>query len=156
MASSCAHAVGSSEPGRDRSDRWRELSLVAGRGQARASDQNFGYRAGGRTSEVTVTHSEPREEPVTRPSLREYAAVQRERYLAATRAEKGTLLSEVVTVTGLHRRAAIRLLRRPPRAPTARSRAGRTPSTFYLLGVRGRTLNESVLETEGAGTIQYP
>jgi hypothetical protein len=62
---------------------------------------------------------------VTRPSLREYAAVQRERYLAATRAEKGTLLDEVVTVTGLHRKAAIRLLRRPPRAPTARSRAGR-------------------------------
>ena len=29
---------------------------------------------------------------MTRPSLREYAAVQRERYLAATRAEKGTLL----------------------------------------------------------------
>jgi hypothetical protein len=64
---------------------------------------------------------------VTRPSLREYAAVQRERYLAATRAEKGTLLNEVVTVTGLHRKAAIRLLRRPPRAPTARSRAGRPP-----------------------------
>jgi hypothetical protein len=62
---------------------------------------------------------------VTRPSLREYAAVQRERYLAATRAEKGTLLDEVVTVTGLHRKAAIRLLRRPPRAPTARS--GRPP-----------------------------
>ena len=64
---------------------------------------------------------------MTRPSLREYAAVQRERYLAATRAEKGTLLNEVVTVTGLHRKAAIRLLRRPPRAPTARSRAGRPP-----------------------------
>ena len=64
---------------------------------------------------------------MTRPSLREYAAVQRERYLAATRAEKGTLLDEVVTVTGLHRKAAIRLLRRPPRAPTARSRAGRPP-----------------------------
>ncbi len=44
---------------------------------------------------------------MTRPSLREYAAVQRERYLAATRAEKGTLLNEVVTVTGLHRKAAI-------------------------------------------------
>ena len=42
---------------------------------------------------------------MTRPSLREYAAVQRERYLAATRAEKGTLLNEVVTVTGLHRKA---------------------------------------------------
>jgi hypothetical protein len=53
--------------------------------------------------------------------------VQRERDLAATRAEKGTLLNEVVTVTGLHRKAAIRLLRRPPRAPTARSRAGRPP-----------------------------
>ncbi len=62
---------------------------------------------------------------MTRPSLREYAAVQRERYLAATRAEKGALLNEVVAVTGLHRKAAIRLLRRAPRAPTARSRAGR-------------------------------
>src|SRR5712692_5713538 len=55
---------------RDRSDRLRKLSLLGGRGQGRASHQNFGYRAGGRTSEVTVTHSEPREEPVTRPSLR--------------------------------------------------------------------------------------
>jgi hypothetical protein len=62
---------------------------------------------------------------VTRPSLREYAAVQRERYLAAPRAEKGALLDEVVAVTGLHRKAAIRLLRRAPRAPTVRSRAGR-------------------------------
>jgi hypothetical protein len=62
---------------------------------------------------------------VTRAALREYAAVQRERYLAATRADKGALLDEVVAVTGLHRKAAIRLLRRPPQAPTARSRAGR-------------------------------
>ena len=62
---------------------------------------------------------------MTRPSLREYAAVQRERYLAATRAEKGTLLNEVVPVTGLHRKATIRLLRRPPRTPPVRSRAGR-------------------------------
>src|SRR5260370_42151089 len=36
-------------------------SLVrgAGRGEGRASHQNSGYRAGGRTSEITVTHSEP-------------------------------------------------------------------------------------------------
>src|SRR5512140_2135326 len=100
------------------------LGTARRRCQVRASHQNFGYRAGGRTSEVTVTHSEPREEPVTRPSLREYAAVQRERYLAATRAEKGALLDEVVAVTGVHRKAAIRLLRRAPRAPTVRSRAG--------------------------------
>jgi len=35
------------------------------------------------------------------------------------------LLDEVVAVTGLHRKAAIRLLRRAPRAPTVRARAGR-------------------------------
>jgi len=45
---------------------------------------------------------------VTRPTLREYAAVQRERYLAATRSEKGPLLNEVVAVTGLHRKASSR------------------------------------------------
>jgi hypothetical protein len=49
---------------------------------------------------------------VTRASLREYAAVQRERYQHATRAEKHQLLDELVTVTGMHRKAAIRLLRR--------------------------------------------
>jgi hypothetical protein len=62
---------------------------------------------------------------VTRASLSEYAAVQRERYQHAPRAEKHRLLDEVVAVTGIHRKAAIRLLRRRPRAPTARSRAGR-------------------------------
>ncbi len=62
---------------------------------------------------------------MTRASLREYVAVQRERYQRATRAEKSQLLDEVVTVTGLHRKAAIRLLRRPPRGPTVRPRSGR-------------------------------
>ena len=62
---------------------------------------------------------------MTRPSLREYAAVQRARYLTASRAEKGRLLNEVVAVTKLHRKAAIRLLRRAPRVPHARSGAGR-------------------------------
>ena len=37
---------------------------------------------------------------MTRASLREHAAVQRQRYLAATRAEKGILLDEVIAVTG--------------------------------------------------------
>jgi hypothetical protein len=57
---------------------------------------------------------------VTRASLREYAAKQRERYHGATRAEKHRLLDAVVAVTGIHRNAAIRLLRRgrgPERAP---------------------------------------
>ena len=62
---------------------------------------------------------------MTRASLREYAAVQRERYLRATRPEKRQLLDEVVAVAGMHRKAAIRLLRRGPRAPTGSSRAGR-------------------------------
>src|SRR5712691_58244 len=95
------------------------------RGQGAASTQNFGYRRRGRRSEVTVTHSAPQEEPVTRASLREYAAVQRERYLRATRAEKRQLLDEVVAVTGIHRKAAIRLLRRQPRVPAGPARAGR-------------------------------
>jgi hypothetical protein len=62
---------------------------------------------------------------VTRASLREYAAVQRERYLRAPRAEKHRLLTEAVAVTGLHRKAAIRLLRRPLRPGTSRPRSGR-------------------------------
>ena len=62
---------------------------------------------------------------MTRASLREYAAVQRERYQHAPRAEKHRLLDEIVAVTGIHRKAAIRLLRRAPRSPTAPARAGR-------------------------------
>ena len=62
---------------------------------------------------------------MTRASLREYATIQRERYLGGTWAEKHQLLDEMVTVTGLHRKAAIRLLRRPARALTGRGRTGR-------------------------------
>jgi len=57
--------------------------------------------------------------------LREYAAVQRERYQQATRKAKQQLLDEMVAVTGMHRKAAIRLLRRLPRAEAARPRGGR-------------------------------
>jgi hypothetical protein len=64
---------------------------------------------------------------VTRASVREYAGVQRERYLRATRAEKWQLLDEVVAVAHIHRKAAIQLLRRPPRASIVPSRAGRPP-----------------------------
>lgn len=62
---------------------------------------------------------------MTRASLREYAAVQRERYQHASRRDKHRLLDEMVAVTGMHRKAAIRLLRRLPRAEAARPRAGR-------------------------------
>jgi hypothetical protein len=61
--------------------------------------------------------------------LREYAAVQRLRYQQATRAEKHQLLDEIVAVTGLHRKAAIRLLRRAPRARSCPGPGGR-PRTY--------------------------
>jgi hypothetical protein len=62
---------------------------------------------------------------VTRAALREYAVVQQARYLSARRREKQRLLDEVVAVTGIHRKAAIRLLRRLPRPGPARPRSGR-------------------------------
>lgn len=89
---------------------------------------------------------------MTRASLREYAAVQRERYLAATRAEKGALLDEVVAVTGLHRKAAIRLLRRTPRPPTAPSRAGR-PRVYGPAVGRRRPGAERLRLRAAEGTI---
>src|SRR4029453_19592760 len=101
-----------------------ESRPLRGRSPGDASTQNFGYRRRPRRSEVTVTNPDE-EGTVTRASLREYAAGQRERYQHAPRAEKHQLLDELVTGTGMHRQAAIRLLRRAPRPPTAPSRAGR-------------------------------
>ena len=62
---------------------------------------------------------------MTRASLREYAAVQRERYQGARRRDKQRLLDELVAVTGMHRKAAIRMLRRPAGSEPARPRSGR-------------------------------
>ena len=57
---------------------------------------------------------------MTRESIGEYAAKQRERYQWASRSGKSQLLDEVVAVTGFHRKAAIRLL-----SSTRRPRGGR-------------------------------
>ncbi len=56
-------------------------------------------------------------------SVHEYAASLRPRYLLASRAEKGRLLTEVCRVARRHRKSAVRLLRQTPRA--APPRAGR-------------------------------
>jgi len=48
---------------------------------------------------------------VTRAALSEYAAALRERYLAAGKKEKGSILDEFCRTTDFHRKAAIRLLR---------------------------------------------
>ncbi len=49
---------------------------------------------------------------MTRRSIREYAQAIRKRYFEATKEEKSRMLDEFTKVTGLHRKAAIRLLRR--------------------------------------------
>jgi hypothetical protein len=50
---------------------------------------------------------------VTRRSIEEYAQALRPRYENGTKEQKGLMLDEFTQVTGLHRKAAIRLLRKP-------------------------------------------
>jgi hypothetical protein len=61
---------------------------------------------------------------MTRGSVQEYVQAVQNRYLAAGKMEKGRILDEFVKVTGYHRKAAIRLLRRSGRkqAVTRRGR----------------------------------
>ena len=58
-------------------------------------------------------------------AIGEYLVRMRERYERAPRGEKGRLLDEVCEMTGYHRKAVIRRLRRP--APRRRGRRGRPP-----------------------------
>jgi hypothetical protein len=62
---------------------------------------------------------------VTRRAQAEYIEAVRQRYAVASKAEKGRLLDEVCRTRGRHRKAAIRSLRRRPRAPGRRR--GRPP-----------------------------
>ena len=61
---------------------------------------------------------------MTRRSIGEYAQALRSRYFRASKEEKGKILDEFTQVTGLHRKAAIRLLHRlgQPRAGKRRGR----------------------------------
>ena len=63
---------------------------------------------------------------MTRGSIREYAKAVRGRYLQASKKEKGRVLDEFTQVTGYHRKAAVRLLRRgkPPRRSSVRDNPG--------------------------------
>jgi hypothetical protein len=54
----------------------------------------------------------PKEVKVTRRSIVEYAQAIRDRYFRAGKEEKGKMLDGFTQVTGLHRKAAIRLLKR--------------------------------------------
>jgi hypothetical protein len=62
---------------------------------------------------------------VTRRSIREYVQAIRGRYLRASKEEKGKMLDEFTKVTGLHRKAAIRLLNRPSQPEVGKRRRGR-------------------------------
>ncbi len=55
---------------------------------------------------------------MTRGALQEYAAAVRPRYRGAGKGEKGRILNEFCETTGLHRKAAIRRLRRQPAGPS--------------------------------------
>ncbi len=70
--------------------------------------------------------------PQARP---EYLAPMRDRYVGASRTEKGRVLTEAVTVTGYHRKAIIRAWRRPAVRPPRGPRRGR-PTRYDAAGVR--------------------
>jgi len=59
---------------------------------------------------------------MTRGSILEYAEALRGRYLAASKMEKGRMLDQFTMVTGCHRKAAIRLLRRTGQVKVKRRR----------------------------------
>ena len=62
---------------------------------------------------------------MTRTSVREYLAKQRERYQQLGRRERSRLLTEIVAVTGYHRKAVLRALRAVPRRRVGRRPVGR-------------------------------
>ena len=59
---------------------------------------------------------------MTRRSIREYAQALRSRYLQASKEEKGKILDEFTKVTGLHRKAVIRLLHRSSQSRAVKRR----------------------------------
>ena len=70
--------------------------------------------------------------PQARP---EYLAQMRDRYVGASRMEKGRVLTEAVTVTGYHRKAIIRAWRRPAVRPPRGPHRGR-PTRYDAAVVR--------------------
>jgi hypothetical protein len=80
---------------------------------------------------------------VSRKAVLEYAARQHERYMRATRQEKRRILDEFVAVTGYHRKAAIRLLRRSPDRFGSGGRRGRPTEYGPEIACLARTLWEA-------------
>ena len=91
-----------------------------------------GRRAINGVTEAGVPQEGTRVGPQAR---QEYLAQMRNRYLGASRREKGRLLTEAVTVTGYHRKAVIRAWRRPAARRARGPRRGR-PTRYDAAVVR--------------------
>ena len=65
---------------------------------------------------------------MTRTSVREYLSRQRERYQRLRRSERTRLVTEIVAVTGYHRKAVLRCLRAIPRRRAGRRPVGNRPA----------------------------
>src|SRR3989304_885084 len=89
----------------------RRLSRGHLRGSGReGEDPDLPHLNGYRTKSVASKVGLPKGGDVTRLTLYEYAATVRPRYGRGRKKEKGRILDEFCETTGLHRKAAIRLL----------------------------------------------
>ena len=70
---------------------------------------------------------------MTLVGIREYTEAVRLRYLQAAKKEKGKILDEFTKVTGYHRKAAIRILRRGKRPGQVRGMG--VPCDMMLLQI---------------------
>ncbi len=68
---------------------------------------------------------------MTAPARRELVEALRQRYAAATREEKVRMISEFTSVSGLHRKSAIRVLNAQAEAAAPLARRGR-PRLYWL------------------------
>src|SRR5713226_3512871 len=78
----------------------------------------------------------PKGGDVTRVTVSEYATAVRERYRRAGKKEKGRILDEFCAASGMHRKAATRLLGRSARlapVPKSKGRPGYGPAVTEVL-----------------------
>ena len=91
---------------------------------------------------------------MTRGSVRDYAAVMRRRYRRAGKRERGKLLDEFCTVSGYHRKAAIRLLNQDAAAQVA-ARRGRPRVYGPAVGQALRTAWDAANQLSGKLLVPF-
>lgn len=91
---------------------------------------------------------------MTRVTVHEYAAALRPRYRAARKGSKGKILDEFCRTTGMHRKAAIRLLRSGVKLKPVRSRGPLLHQSFPdSLHARLRTRGDTQLVEDMADML---